>query len=84
MSANLETQEWPQDWKRSVFISIPKKGNAKKYANCCTFALIYRLARLCLKSFKRGFGSTCTENFQMYSFKEAEELEIKLPTFIGS
>ena len=28
--ANLETQQWPQDWKRSVFIPIPKKGNAKE------------------------------------------------------
>ena len=66
MSANLETQEWPQDWNRSVFISIPKKGNAKDYSNCCTFALIYRLARLCSKSFKLGFSSIGTENFEMY------------------
>ena len=29
---------WPQDWKRSVFIPIPKKGNAKEYSNYCTFA----------------------------------------------
>ena len=35
-----KTQQWPQDWKRSVFISIPKKGNAKECSNCCTTALI--------------------------------------------
>ena len=35
-----KTQQWPQDWKRSVFIPIPKKGNAKEYANYCTIALI--------------------------------------------
>ena len=35
-----KTQQWPQDWKRSVFIPIPKKGNAKKRANYCTIALI--------------------------------------------
>ena len=43
------------------------------------------LARLCSKSFKLGFSSMWTENFQTYKlgFKEAEELEIKLPTFVG-
>ena len=35
-----ETQQWPQDWKRPVFIPIPKKGNAKGYSNYCTIALI--------------------------------------------
>ena len=35
-----KTQQWPQDWKRSVFISIPKKGNAKEYSNYHTVALI--------------------------------------------
>ena len=35
-----KTQQWPQDWKRSVFIPIPKKGNAKKCSNYCTIALI--------------------------------------------
>ena len=44
------------------------------------------LARLCSKSFKIGFSTTCMENFQMYKlgFKEAEEPEIKFPTFIAS
>ena len=35
-----KTQQWPQDWKRSVFISIPKKGNAKECSNYCRIALI--------------------------------------------
>ena len=34
-----KTQQWPQDWKRSVFISTPKKGNAKECSNYCTIAL---------------------------------------------
>ena len=34
------TQQWPQDWKRSVFIPIPKKDNVKECSNCCTTALI--------------------------------------------
>ena len=35
----LKTQQWPQDWKRSVFIPIPKKGNVKECSNYCTIAL---------------------------------------------
>ena len=35
-----KTQQWPQDWKRSVFLPIPKKGNAKEYSNYCTIALM--------------------------------------------
>ena len=35
-----KTQQWPQDWKRSVFIPIPKKGNGKECSNSCTIALI--------------------------------------------
>ena len=48
--------------------------------------LFHSLASLCSKSFRLGFSSTWTENFQMYKlgFDEAEEPEIKLPTFIGS
>ena len=46
----------------------------------------HMLANLCSKSFKLGFSSTCTEDFQIYKlgFEEAEETEIKFPTFVGS
>ena len=44
-----KTQQWPQDWKRSVFIPIPKKGNAKKCSNYCTIALISHARKLMLK-----------------------------------
>src|SRR5574341_450892 len=44
-----KTQQWPQDWKRSVFISIPKKGNAKECSNYCTIALISRASKVMLK-----------------------------------
>ena len=43
------TQQWPQDWKRSVFIPIPKKGNAKEYSNYCTTALISHASKVMLK-----------------------------------
>ena len=44
-----KTQQWPQDWKRSVFISIPKKGNAKECSNYHTIALISQGNKLMLK-----------------------------------
>ena len=44
-----KTQEWPQDWKRSVFIPIPKKDNAKECSNYCTTALISHASKVMLK-----------------------------------
>ena len=44
-----KTQQWPQDWKRSVFIPIPKKGNAKECSNYCTIALIPHARKVLLK-----------------------------------
>ena len=42
-------QQWPQDWKRSVFIPVPKKGNAKECSNCHTIALISHANKVMLK-----------------------------------
>ena len=44
-----KTQPWPQDWKRSVFIPIPKKDNAKKCSNYLTIALISHASKVVLK-----------------------------------
>ena len=44
-----KTQQWPQDWKWSVFIPIPKKGNAKECSNYCTIALISHARKEILK-----------------------------------
>ena len=44
-----KTQQWPQDWKKSVFILIPKKGNAKECSNYCTVALISHASKVMLK-----------------------------------
>ena len=44
-----KTQQWPQDWKRSVFIPVPKKGNAKECSNYHTIALISHASKLMLK-----------------------------------
>ena len=44
-----KTQQWPQDWERSVFIPIPKKGNAKECSNYCTIAFISHASKAMLK-----------------------------------
>ena len=50
-----KTQQWPQDWKRSVFIPIPKKGNAKEWSNNSTIALISHASELMLKILQARF-----------------------------
>ena len=52
-----KTQQWPQDWKRSIFIPVTKKDNAKKCSNSCTVALISHAIKIMFKSFKLGFNS---------------------------
>ena len=49
MPAFWNTWQWPQDWKRSVFIPIPNKGNAKECSNYCTIALISHTSKVMLK-----------------------------------
>ena len=44
-----KTQQWPQDWKRSLFIPIPKEGNVKECSNYCTIALISHASKVMLK-----------------------------------
>ena len=44
-----KTQQWPQDWKRSVFIPIPNKDNAKECSNYCTIAVISHASKVVLK-----------------------------------
>ena len=77
-----KTQQWPQDWKRSVFIPIPKKGKAKECSNYHTIALISHTSKVMFKILQANFNSTWTVNFQMFKMvlEKAEEPEIKLPT----
>ena len=81
-----KTQQWPQDWKRSVFIPISKKGNAKECSNYHTIALITHASKVMLIFSKPGFSNTWTVNFQMFKLvlEKAEEPEIKMPTSSGS
>ena len=80
-----KTHQWSQDWKRSVFIPIPKKGT-KNVQTTIQLCLFHMLPRLCSKSFKLDFSSLWTENFQMYklSLEKAQESNFKLPAFTGS
>ena len=50
-----KTQQWPQDWKRSVFIPIPKKDNAKECSNYCTIALILHANKVMLEILQARF-----------------------------
>ena len=53
-----KTQKWPQDWKRSVFIPIPKKGNGKECSNYHLIAIISHAIKVMLKILKPGFRNT--------------------------
>ena len=55
MPANLETEQWPQDWKRSVFIPVAKKGNAKECSNYRTIAHISQTSKVMLKILQARF-----------------------------
>ena len=62
-----KTQQWPQDWKRSVFIPIPKKGNAKECSNYCTIALISHASKVMLKILQ--------DRLQQYVNREIPEVQ---------
>ena len=59
-------QEWPQDWKRSVFIPITKKDNAKEFSNCHTIALISHASKVMLKIFQ-----TRLQQYNIYCINRA-------------
>ena len=83
-----KTQQWPQDWKRSVFIPIPKKGNAKQCSNYRTIALISHSShsKVMLKILQARLQQNVNSELQMFRLvlEKAEEPEIKLPTSTGS
>ena len=81
-----KTQQWPQDWKRSVFIPVPKKGNAKDCSNYHTIALIWHASKVMFKILQGRLQHTWAMKFQMFKLvlEKAEEPEIKLPISTGS
>ena len=81
-----KTQQWPQDWKKSVFIPIPKKGNAKECSNYNTVALISHASKVMLKILQARLQQYMNCELQMFKLdlEKAEEAEIKLPISAGS
>ena len=81
-----KAQQWPQDWKRSVFIPIPKKDNATEYSNYCTTALISHTIKGILKILHVRLQQYMNRELShvQLDLEKAEEPDIKLPTFVGS
>ena len=82
-----KTQQWPQNWKRSVFIPIPKKGNAKEYSNYHTIVLISHASKVILKILQarlQQYMNRELPDVQAGLGEKAEEPEIKLPIYTGS
>ena len=77
-----KTQQWPQDWKRSVFILIPDKGNAKECSNYHKIALISHISKIMLKILQARLQQYVYHELPdiQAGLKKAEEPEIKLPT----
>ena len=76
-----KTQQLPQDWKRSIFIPIPKKGNAKECSNYCTISLISHASEGMLKILQARLQQYVKHELDL---EKAEEPEIKLPTHAAS
>ena len=86
MPANLENSAVTQDWKRSVFIPIPKKGNAKECSNYHTIALISHASKVMLKILPARLEQYLNRELHVFKLvlEKAEDPEIKLPTSAGS
>ena len=81
-----KTLQWPQDWKRSIFIPVPKKGNVKECSNSCTIALITHASKVILKFLQARFQQYMNRELAdvQAGFRKDRGAEIKLPTFVGS
>ena len=80
-----KSQQWPQNWKRSVFIPIPKKGNAKECSNYRTVALISHASKVMLKILQARLQQYMNHELpDVLVLEKPEEPEIKLPTSTGS
>ena len=80
-----KTHQWPQDWKRSVFIPIPKKGNAKECSNCFTIALISHAREVMLKILQARLQQymNCELPDVQVGFRKGRGTRDKLPTSTG-
>ena len=81
-----KTQQWPQDWNRSVFIPIPKRGNAKECSDYHTIALISHASKVMLKILQARLQQYVNHEISEVhaGFRKDRGTEIKLPTSAGS
>ena len=81
-----KTQQWPQDWKKSVFIPIPKKGNAKECSNYHTAALILHASIVMLNFLQVRLQQSMNQELPDFQagYRKAEVPQIKWPTSAGS
>ena len=81
-----KTQQWPQDWKTSVLIPIPMKGNAKECSNYHSIVLISHTSKVVLKILQAMLQQCMNHELPdvQQDLEKAEEPEIKLPTSVGS
>ena len=81
-----KTQPWPQDWKRSVFIQIPKKGNAKECSNSHTIALISHASKVMLKILQARLQQYMKHELPdvQAGFRKGRGARDKLPPSVGS
>ena len=86
MPANLENQQWPQDWKTSVFIPVPKKGNTKECSNYCTIALISHASKVMLKILQARLQQYVNHELQnvQAGFRKGRGTRDQIPTSVGS
>ena len=80
-----KTQQWPQDWKRSVSIPIPKKGSTKECSNYCTIALISHTSKVMLKILQDRLQQFV--NYELpdvqAGFRKGRGTRDQMPTFFG-
>ena len=81
-----KTHQWPEDWKRSVFILIPKKSNDKECSNCLTIALISHTSKVILKILQAKLQQYMNKELPdvQVHFKKGKGTRDKLPTTVGS
>ena len=81
-----KTQQWPQDWEMSVFIPIPKKGNAKGCSNCQTIALISHVSKGMFKILQARLQQYMNRELPdvQADFRKGRETRDQLPTSTGS
>ena len=78
-----KTQQWPQDWKKSVSIPVPKKGNAKECSSYHIIALILHASKVMLKILQARLQQYVNVQMFKLDIEKAEEPEIKLLTSVG-